>query len=42
MNGLNGNVERIDIKKVSKKMDILILNHGIYNLSRENSNYENQ
>jgi len=24
-----------------KKIDILILNHGIYNLSRENSNYEN-
>ncbi len=23
-----------------KKIDILILNHGIYNLSRENSNYE--
>ena len=24
-----------------KKIDILILNHGIYNLSRENTNYEN-
>ena len=24
-----------------KKIDILILNHGIYNLSRENINYEN-
>nr|WP_075487799.1 SDR family oxidoreductase [Prochlorococcus marinus] len=24
-----------------KKIDILILNHGIYSLSRENSNYEN-
>ena len=24
-----------------KKIDILILNHGIYNLSRENSNYQN-
>ena len=24
-----------------KKIDILILNHGIYDLSRENSNYEN-
>ena len=24
-----------------KKIDILILNHGIYNLGRENSNYEN-
>ena len=29
------------IKKHLKKVDILILNHGIYNLSRENSNYEN-
>ena len=28
------------IKKHLKKIDILILNHGIYNLSRENSNYE--
>jgi len=29
------------IKNYLKKIDILILNHGIYNLSRENSNYEN-
>ena len=29
------------LKKHLKKIDILILNHGIYNLSRENSNYEN-
>ena len=29
------------LKKVLKKVDILILNHGIYNLSRENLNYEN-
>ena len=29
------------IKKHLKKIDILILNHGIYNLSRENNNYEN-
>ena len=28
------------LKKHLKKIDILILNHGIYNLSRENSNYE--
>ena len=28
------------IKKHLKKIDILILNHGIYNLSRENNNYE--
>jgi len=28
------------LKKHLKKVDILILNHGIYNLSRENSNYE--
>jgi len=27
--------------KLLKKIDILILNHGIYNLSRENYNYEN-
>ena len=33
--------ERIEIKKNLKELDILILNHGIYNLSRENSNYEN-
>ena len=30
-----------NLKKHLKKLDILILNHGIYNLSRENSNYEN-
>ena len=29
------------LKEHLKKVDILILNHGIYNLSRENSNYEN-
>ena len=29
------------LKKHLKKIDILILNHGIYNLSRESSNYEN-
>ena len=29
------------LKKHLKKVDILILNHGIYNLSREYSNYEN-
>jgi len=29
------------LKKHLKKIDILILNHGIYSLSRENSNYEN-
>ena len=29
------------LEKHLKKIDILILNHGIYNLSRENSNYEN-
>ena len=29
------------LKRHLKKVDILILNHGIYNLSRENSNYEN-
>jgi len=29
------------LKKHLKKIDILILNHGIYNLSRENANYEN-
>ena len=28
------------IKKHLKKIDILILNHGIYNLSRESANYE--
>ena len=28
------------LKKHLKKVDILILNHGIYNLSREDSNYE--
>ena len=29
------------LKKHLEEIDILILNHGIYNLSRENSNYEN-
>jgi hypothetical protein len=29
------------LKKHLEKLDILILNHGIYNLSRENINYEN-
>ena len=29
------------LKKHLKKLDILILNHGVYNLSRENTNYEN-
>jgi len=29
------------LRKHLKKIDILILNHGIYNLSRENTNYEN-
>jgi len=28
------------LKKYLKKVDILILNHGIYNLSRESANYE--
>ena len=29
------------LKKHLKSIDILILNHGIYNLSRKNTNYEN-
>ena len=29
------------LKEHLEKIDILILNHGIYDLSRENSNYEN-
>ena len=29
------------IKQHLKKIDILILNHGIYDISKENSNYEN-
>ena len=29
------------LKKQLEKLDILVLNHGIYDLSRENSNYEN-
>jgi len=29
------------LKRYLKKIDILILNHGIYNLSRESINYEN-
>ena len=28
------------LKKHLKKIDILILNHGVYDLSRENSNFE--
>ena len=33
--------EESKLKKHLKNIDILILNHGVYNLSRENSNYEN-
>tara|TARA_B100000161_G_scaffold9345_1_gene5930 strand:+ start:395 stop:1114 length:720 start_codon:yes stop_codon:yes gene_type:complete len=33
--------EESKLKKHLKDIDILILNHGVYNLSRENSNYEN-
>jgi len=33
--------KELALKKHLKKVDILILNHGIYNLSRENSNFEN-
>ena len=33
--------KELTLKKHLKKIDILILNHGIYDLSRENSNYEN-
>ena len=29
------------LKRHLKKIDILILNHGVYDLSRENSNFEN-
>ena len=29
------------LKEKLEKIDILILNHGIYDLSRENTNYEN-
>ena len=29
------------LKEHLKKIDILILNHGIYDISKENSNYEN-
>ena len=32
--------KELTLKKHLKKIDILILNHGIYDLSRENSNYE--
>ena len=32
--------EEASLKKHLEKIDILILNHGIYDLSRENSNYE--
>jgi len=31
----------INLKKYLKKIDILILNHGIYNTSKENVNFEN-
>ena len=33
--------KELSLKKHLEKIDILILNHGIYDLSRENSNYEN-
>ena len=33
--------KELTLKKHLKKIDILILNHGIYDLSRENTNYEN-
>ena len=33
--------EEFLINKHLKKIDILILNHGIYDISKENSNYEN-
>jgi len=33
--------KELSLKKQLEKIDILILNHGIYNLSRENANYEN-
>ena len=33
--------KELTLKKHLEKIDILILNHGIYDLSRENSNYEN-
>ena len=33
--------EESKLKKHLENIDILILNHGVYNLSRENSNYEN-
>ncbi|MBO8231534.1 short-chain dehydrogenase [Prochlorococcus marinus str. MU1402] len=32
--------KEFSLKKHLEKIDILILNHGIYDLSRENSNYE--
>ena len=32
--------KELTLRKHLKKIDILILNHGIYDLSRENSNYE--
>ena len=41
MNGLSGDVGRSrQLKKQLEKIDILILNHGVYDLGRENSNYE--
>jgi len=33
--------KELSLKKQLENIDILILNHGIYDLSRENSNYEN-
>ena len=33
--------KEFSLKKHLKKIDILILNHGIYDISKENSNYEN-
>ena len=33
--------KEFSLKTQLEKIDILILNHGIYDLSRENSNYEN-
>ena len=32
--------KELEIKKYLKKLDILILNHGTYNLSTQNNNYE--
>ena len=33
--------KEFSLKKHLKKIDILILNHGIYDVSKKNSNYEN-